>query len=439
MRYKKICSIFVLLAIFTFTGCSVDNKLGSTETFQNEEVDYELENNELKTYSVVDKNGNVGLIDEDGNIIIEPNYNHISPFEKDVAIFINDGNYGAINRKGEIVLEPIYESITNLGDGYLNVKPDEYTDYIYDSNCQLILEAKNNYIDDSLLDTTNSIIEYLGEDLFAIKNENNKVKVVNKENEVLIPYESNYSKVKLSKDGVLIVEKMESINASVQYLKLNGEPLINDIFERAYPFEDGIAVVVKDNKAGAIDKNGKEVIKFEFDNLSQFENGVSIANLSNKYGIINSEGAFTVEPKYKVILNALYNELYIAELDGKYGVIDKNDNIKIPFEYDMIYNLSENIFLLELNNKTSLVNKKNQVVLPLDFYKQTDIYNNMLLIKKEENVNIIDLRDKNSLFNELNIISYSKSSTNDNKIVKVWDKDNNVYYLNTETCKIVYK
>ena len=63
----------------------------------------------------------------------------------------------------------------------------------------------------------------------------------------------------------------------------------------------------------------------------------------------------------------------------------------------------------------------------------------MLLIKKEENVNIIDLRDKNSLFNELNIISYSKSSTNDNKIVKVLDKDNNIYYLNTETCKIVYK
>ncbi|UXZ09071.1 WG repeat-containing protein [Clostridium perfringens] len=77
------------------------------------------------------------------------------------------------------------------------------------------------------------------------------------------------------------------MNASVQYLKLNGEPLINDIFERAYPFEDGIAVVVKDNKAGAIDKTGKEVIKFEFDNLSQFENGVSIANLSNNYGIIN--------------------------------------------------------------------------------------------------------------------------------------------------------
>uniref|UniRef100_UPI0039EA1F20 WG repeat-containing protein n=1 Tax=Clostridium perfringens TaxID=1502 RepID=UPI0039EA1F20 len=370
MRYKKICGIFVLLAIFTFTGCSVDNKLGSTETFQNEDVNGKLANDEFKTYSVTDKNGNVGLIDEDGNIIIEPSYNHISPFEKDVAIFINDGNYGVINRKGEIELEPIYESITNLGDGYLNVKPDEYTDYIYDSNGQLILEATNNYIDDSLLDTTNSIIEYLGEDLFAIKNENNKVKVVNKENEVLIPYESNYSKVKLSKDDVLIVEKMESINASVQYLKLNGEPLINDIFERAYPFQDGIAVVVKDNKAGAIDKNGKEVIKFEFDNLSQFENGVSIANLSNNYGIINSEGEFTVEPKYKVILNALYNELYIAELDGKYGVIDKNDNIKIPFEYDMIYNLIENIFLLELDNKTSLVNKKNQVVLPLDLYEQ---------------------------------------------------------------------
>lgn len=439
MRYKKFYGVFLLLTIVTFTGCNIDNNFGSTETSQNKEVDCELENDELKTYSIADKNGNVGLIDEKGNIIIEPSYNHIFPFQKNLAIFINNGNYGVINRKGEIVLEPIYESITNLGDGYLNVKPDEYTDYIYDNNGQLILEATNNYIDDSLLDTTNSIIEYLGEDLFAIKNENNKVKVVNKDNEVLIPYEANYSKVKLSKDGVLIVENMENINASVQYLKLNGEPLINDIFERAYPFEDGIAVVVKDNKAGAIDKNGKEVIKFEFDNLSQFENEVSIANLSNKYGIINSKGEFTVEPKYKVILNSLYNGLYIAELDGKYGVIDKNDNIKIPFEYDMIYNLSENIFLLEVDNKTSLVNEKNQVILPLDFYEQADIYNNMLLVKKESNINIVDLRDKNSIFNELNIISYSKPSTNDNKIVKVWDKDNNSYYLNTETCEIVYK
>ncbi|UXZ08777.1 WG repeat-containing protein [Clostridium perfringens] len=74
-----------------------------------------------------------------------------------------------------------------------------------------------------------------------------------------------------------------------------------------------------------------------------------------------------MEPKYKVILNSLYNDLYIAELDGKYGVIDKNDNIKIPFEYDMIYNLSENIFLLELDNKTSLVNKKKSSCITIRF------------------------------------------------------------------------
>lgn len=425
----------------TFLGCSPDKKeLDSNEVVQNEEVDEKLENGELKTYSIADAYGNIGLIDENGNIIIEPSYNHISPFQKDLAIFIEDGNYGVINRNKEIFLEPIYMSITNLGDGYFNAKPDEYTDYIYDSNGQLILEATNTSIDDSLLDTKNSFIEYLGEDLFAIKNENNKVKVVNKDNEILIPYEYNYSSVKLSKEGILIAENIDkNVNVSVQYLKLNGEPLINDIFERAYPFEDGIAVVIKDSKAGVIDKNGNEVIEFKFDNLSQFKNGTSIATLNNKYGIINTEGKFTTEPKYKIILNCLYNELYIAELDGKYGVIDKNDNIKIPFEYDMIYNLNKNVFQVELDNKISLVNKKNEVILPLDFYEQADIYNNMLLVKKDNNVNIVDLRNKNSLFKELNFISYAAPSTKDNKIIKVWDKDSNIYYLNTKTCEIVYK
>lgn len=319
-------------------------------------------------------------------------------------------------------------SITNLGDGYFNAKPNEYTDYIYDSNGKLILE------------NTNSSIEYLGDDLFAIKNENNKIKVVNKDNEIFIPYESNYSRVQLSEEDIFIAEFMDNtLNVSVQYLKINGKPLIDDVFEKAYSFEDGAAVVFKNNNAGVIDKNGNEIIEFKFNNLSQFKNGTSIANLNNKYGIIDTEGEFTIEPKYKGIFPCSYNELYIAELDGKYGVIDKNDNIKIPFEYDMIYNLNKNVFHVELDNKISLVNKENKVILPLDEYIKADVYYNMLLTQKENNLKIIDLKNKNVLFEELNLIAYATSTTKDNKVITAWDKDSNTYYLNTETCEIVYK
>ncbi|ELC8442633.1 WG repeat-containing protein [Clostridium perfringens] len=159
MRYKKICtSLSLLVVTATFLGCSPDKKeLNTNETFQNEEIIESLGNNELQTYTVYDEYGNMGLIDENGNIVIELSYNHISPFQKDLAIFRKYENYGVINRNKEIFLEPIYMSITNLGDGYFNAKPDEYTDYIYDSNGKLILE------------TTNSSIEYLGDEFICHK------------------------------------------------------------------------------------------------------------------------------------------------------------------------------------------------------------------------------------------------------------------------------
>ncbi len=59
-------------------------------------------------YIIVSKDGYEGLVDINGNTIVEPKFEYVSYFTNDLAKVGVNGYYGFVNTKGEMAIEPIY-------------------------------------------------------------------------------------------------------------------------------------------------------------------------------------------------------------------------------------------------------------------------------------------------------------------------------------------
>lgn len=117
--------------------------------------------------------------------------------------------------------------------------------------------------------------------------------------------------------------------------------VIEPQFAHAFPFSEGLAAVVKDDKIGFIDRNGTFVIPPAFDGrraaslesgLYVFREGRAMFEQDGKYGYVDKSG--------EIVIAAIYDKAFpfreglaAVVLDGKLGYIDRSGNTVIPHRY----------------------------------------------------------------------------------------------------------
>ncbi len=70
-----------------------------------------------KCYNDECSSGKYGLIDADGNILIKPEFDHISKFDDGIAYVSIDGKWGLISEDGKLLLQPEYDNISKFQEG----------------------------------------------------------------------------------------------------------------------------------------------------------------------------------------------------------------------------------------------------------------------------------------------------------------------------------
>ena len=161
-----ICAIIISIIILVIAGTIVYKHAKGKSS------DYELEKIDVWTYLPIVENEKMGVIDNKGNVVIEPNYNNIQipnptkdvficsnenetkivnakgeekfknfeevsaiqlkelateiPYEKSVLKYKENGKYGIINFDGKKITKAIYNNISNLPykEGELLVEKD---------------------------------------------------------------------------------------------------------------------------------------------------------------------------------------------------------------------------------------------------------------------------------------------------------------------------
>lgn len=306
------------------------------------------------------ENGEYGLIDFNGNIVLKAKYDEINGLDYNEGLLLVKKNekYGIININGAIVVKEKYDIIQS--DGYY----EEENDY-----------KKSGFI---VGKRTNSGYRY------GYINCSGKKVLDNKYNQI-----ERIQNINKTDDIYLVAFE----NGRAGFYKNNKNVIKHDYEDIGYDINNNCLILQKDSKQGIADFEGNIIIDIQYDNIfisgkyinAQKGDNVEIydyttkqkMNLENVIGvnqILNSNYiiAITRDEKYKIYdnlnnefkgkeydyLEYLYDDYFIASNNGKYGIIDKNDTKIQDFKYDVIRKIGDTKIVqasIIKENKTDLL------------------------------------------------------------------------------------
>lgn len=300
----------------------------------------------------IKQNGTYGLINLDGKVILEPEYDEITSLSgiKGSLLLKKGDSYGVCDTQGSIQVEPEYKQIKAIGknykDGYI-VENQEGKYGVVDFTKKVILEPK--YTD----------IKPIYEEGKYIVKEDKTYQVVNKEGATIL--ENKADKIQSMNGENFIIKE----NSKYGVINSAGEQVLPVQYENLQYAFSNYYIAKQNGKYGVIDTEGNNKIDFIYSNLQyRKEEGILEASKetgaeSDLYntsfelkltGIINQVDTqkgymkvrvgeeyqyynFKFEPKTAQEL-LTQNTLFLSKKDGKYGYVDKDGNVKVDYQYE---------------------------------------------------------------------------------------------------------
>lgn len=312
------------------------------------------------TYFSVLENDKWGVIDNKGNVIIEPTYDEMITIpDKQKAIFICAYDITDEGYKTKVVNEKNEQLFSEYG----------------------IIEAIDNY------DSKSNV--WYEDNVLRIKS-NNKYGLINFKGEKILntEYDEIYS-LKGVKNS-LIIKKDGNIGICNNYGNVIADTIYKDIKSLGSNYENGYIIVTTENKYGVIgidksiimepvyegikyigsnefysikvadkeylfDSTTKATSQVGYDEIVNITGENVIIKNSNKFGITDKSGTKKVDTSYEYLEYAFSN-YYIAKKDNKYGVIDSNGTVLVDCKYaDMMCNKSAEFIRADIDDIESVI------------------------------------------------------------------------------------
>lgn len=174
---------------------------------------------------------------------------------------------------------------------------------------------------------------------------------------------------------------------------------------------------------------------FGYEYVYPYQNNyAAFRNFKGKMGLIDTSGNIVIKPNYEYInnnekLKDLFEAAIIVNKKYKRGFIDLQNTVKIPFEYDAIFYLGNDLIRVSKNRTTGVIDTKNKIILPLKhdyIQKQNDI----LFVQSNNKVDLFEFNGKQLTSFQAEDISYFKDKraivTLQNKNTLIIDNKGNV-------------
>lgn len=337
LNLKKVIGVIVALAVIIMVIISIVNIV------KNSGKKIEVKN---YSYYTAYENGKFGVINNDGETVIEPSYDEMIAIPNNSRpIFVctydvndSDGTYKtkAINEKNEEILT-----------GYDKIEAIDNSD-----------SKQNVWYEDNVLRVSRNgkygIINFEGQEVlpceydeitalkgvtsnFLVKKDG-KLGLVNEKGQTIINTE--YKNILTLKEGYK--SEYVIVNAENKYgvISTSGTILIEPTYEGVkYLGSSNLFAVKQDNtwklmnieeKKIIIDGGYKDMVEAKSENIV-------VVNNDGKYGVVSKANEEKIKPQYEDLKYA-FSIYYIAKKDGKYGVINLENEEVIKFEYkNMVY------------------------------------------------------------------------------------------------------
>lgn len=427
--------------------------------------EYEIETVKDYQYFILKNNNQSGVINRNGDILIEPKYEEVKipnpekavfvcyeendskvlnqnneeifseyeivepirlkniesdlMYEKSVLKYYQNGKYGLIDFDGKKVCDPIYDSIESLPykEGELLVTQNGKTGVI-NIKGNLMVEINYNSIEVDGYYLENDGYKEAGYITSITTNEGYRYGYVNKDGKVILNNEYNeisrINDIEDNKNVYLICAK----NGQYGVLKNKEEVLKNEYQSIRYDKTNNLFVVEKSKKFGASDINGNIIIEPTYNQIDitgnylyaendqgtvMFNNNGTEANINTNVAILNTENE-----KYKIKID--------NENGSKYGVINESGEQVIEEKYSYIEYLYDNYFIVSNeNSKLGIVDSKDQEKVEIKYDSLQKIDRTDLIQTKISNTDVTELYDKN--FNRILQMTNATIEQKDNYII----------------------
>lgn len=150
------------------------------------------------------------------------------------------------------------------------------------------------------------------------------------------------------------------------HLPTNSYLLKDTLYQYGTDFQEGIAIVRKNEKYGAIDSTGKEIIALRYDMLTPFSQSQAIFTVEYLKGVVSTKGREIIAAKYDY-LGDISEGKRVAMIDGKWGFIDLKGTVVVPFIYEYVSDFQEGRAMFLQDEKCGFLNQKGQVVIDANY------------------------------------------------------------------------
>lgn len=404
------------------------------------QLHYKVEEISEYKYFTLEQNQKYGVIDRNGNIVIEAEYGAVQIPNPSKAIFVcvkeyneNTKEYETVvyNEKKEVLLSN-YKNVQAISI-YTNVNSTPYEKSVltYKENGKYgLINLEGKQITKPVYDEISSI--NYKEGTFLVK-QNELEGIINMKGKVIIKceYESvtsdnYYSENGNKKQAGFIVSKKTEDGYRYGYANYRGTIILNPIYtqlERVTEIanEKGVYFIAFKNGQAGLLKNNKEILNYEYEDIQYNVLGsIFVTKRNGKYGAVNQEGTTVLYPEYDNVytggmyLNALKDkDIFIFDLNGnkietnevskiktenanyyitidknnKYKVVDSKDNIIIDKDYTYIEYLPGDYFIVERDSKNGIIDSNGKSVIELK-YDSISRINETDILQMETNKNI---------------------------------------------------
>ncbi|WP_439879779.1 WG repeat-containing protein [Pontibacter sp. MBLB2868] len=317
------------------------------------------------------------------NYVVVYNYERIVPDLPGVTHEAYKQVYGLFDAAGKEIRPLMYSGIRAIGDGVVRISIGKTFSYIDDKGETIIKEV--TYFADKQQDgvavvhdegrkygymdrTGKLIIPILYEAAFDFENGfaaaklNSKVGLINKQNEIIIPF----------------------LHQSLQ----------------VYP-DDKIVLAYKDGKMGVLGLDGSTLIDFQFRQI-QFDDKDKLFTLYSP-DFLSTGGkkglscAFLNQQQQLAFIEDVYIDYQDNFSDGiikaksiidkKVGFIDRSGKTVIPFIYDDAQSTKDGLVAVKKDQLYGLIDLKNRVVIPITYGYLKVVSSETFLVKSSPNSN----------------------------------------------------
>ena len=409
------------------------------------DVEY-VSNIEYNTVKVEDK---YGVIDGNGNIVIEPTYNVIQIPNPSKPVFICMSNYNTETKEYETkVLNDKKEQVITGHSNIQAIPANSTADGIPFENTVLRYKRDDKYglislegkeITDAIYEEISSVTYKEG--MLLVK-QDGKYGVININGKVVIKPEydnitvDNYYDVNTGYQRTgFIVCSIKDEGYRYGYVDYRGKKILDTIYtevERVTDLEDEKDVYIvayKDGQAGLL-KNKKQILDYEYEDIIYYAyNDVFIVQRNGKQGITDRKGKIKIDTKYTnisfggIYVNAVdeNNETKILDLNGNevsdgyiakmptkdgehyivydeeglYKIIDNNGNVVVDRSYTNIEEIGDNYYIVANNRNNGIIDLTGKSLVELRYNSIVELDNTELLQANISATSTVSLINKN--------------------------------------------